>query len=126
LKKAIGVLIILLAIGIAVVPQLTKCHLATMTCNYTAKAEIALAIPIAIEGIVLLFVRKESTFGIAIMGAALGLAVILLATVLIGVCVSMIENMSCQTIMKPALIVFGVFLIIVNGWLLLISKSAKM
>lgn len=125
MKKAIGVLIILLAVGIALVPQLTKCHNSAMTCNYTAKGEFALAIPILVEGIVLLFIRKESTFGLAIMGIALGVAVILLTTVLIGVCVSMIENMNCQTLMKPSLIVFGVLLIIVNGWLLLISKPGK-
>jgi hypothetical protein len=96
-----------------------------MTCNYTAKAEIALAIPIAIEGLVLLLGRKESTLGLALVGIALGVAVVLLATVLIGVCVSMIENMNCQTIMKPSLILFGSALVIVNVVLLWNSRPAK-
>ena len=125
MKRVIGIIIVLLAVGIAVVPQLTKCHNSAMTCNYTAKAEIALALPLAIEGLVLLVGRKESTFGLAFVGIALGVSVILIAYVLIGVCQSMIENMDCQTIMKPSLFIFGLFVIFANVWLLWISKPAR-
>jgi hypothetical protein len=96
-----------------------------MTCNYTAKAELALAIPLAVEGLILVFSRKESTKGLAVVGAAIGVAVILIDYVLIGVCVSMIENMHCQTIMKPSLLLFGILEILVNGWLFLVSKPGK-
>jgi Domain of unknown function (DUF4418) len=124
-KRVIGVIIIILALGTWLVPQLTKCHNSAMTCNYTAKAELALAIPLAVEGLVLVFSRKESTKGLAIVGAAVGVSVILIDYVLIGVCVSMIENMHCQTIMKPSLLLFGILEILVNGWLFLVSKSGK-
>jgi Domain of unknown function (DUF4418) len=124
-RTVTGIMIVLLAIGIAFIPQLTKCHASTMTCNYTAKAEMALAIPIAVEGLALIFTRKEYSFGLALVGVALGISVVLVATCLIGVCVSMIENMKCQTIMKPSLILFGSVLIIVNGWLLWNSRPKK-
>jgi hypothetical protein len=96
-----------------------------MTCNYTAKAEIALALPVAIEGLVLIISRKESSMALAVMGMAMGVSVVLVATVLIGVCVSMIENMNCQTIMKPSLLLFGSALILTNGLLLWNSRPGK-
>ena len=125
MKRTIGIIILLLAVLIAIIPQLTKCHSSAMTCNYTAKAEMALVIPIAVEGLALIFTRKEYSFGLALVGIALGIAVVLVATVLIGVCVSMIENMKCQTIMKPSLILFGAALIITNGLLLWDSRPGK-
>ena len=123
-KRIIGVIIILLAIGTWLVPQLTKCDMSTMVCNYTAKAELALAIPLAVEGLVLIFGRKESTIGLALVGAAIGVSVVLVAYVLIGVCSSTMMTMDCQTMMKPALLVFGILEILANGWLLWVSKPS--
>ncbi len=122
MKRAIGIIVFILAVGIAVIPQLTKCPSPNMTCNYTAKAELALAIPLAIEGLVLIFGYKQS-MGLALVGIALGVSVILISQVLIGVCESIIENMDCQTIMKPSLLVFGLAVVLANIWLLLVSRS---
>jgi Domain of unknown function (DUF4418) len=124
-KRVIGVIIAFLAVCIVVIPQLTKCHNSAMICNYNVKAQIGLCLPIAVEGLVLVLGRKESTIGLALVGIALGVSVILVDYVLIGVCVSMIENMNCQTIMKPSLLVLGVLVILANVWLLWISKPNK-
>ena len=123
MKRAIGIIIFLLAVCIAVIPQLTKCPSPNMTCNYTAKAELALAIPLAVEGLILVFGYKQSSTALALVGGALGISVILISQVLIGVCESIIENMDCQTIMKPSLLVFGVAVVLANIWLLLVSRS---
>jgi peptidoglycan/LPS O-acetylase OafA/YrhL len=123
LKRIIGILIVILAIGIAVIPQFTKCDKSMMACNYTAKAEIALAIPVFVEGLILIISGQKSQLGLAFVGAALGLSVILVAYVLIGTCGPM---MDCTTIMKPVLLVLGLLLILVNGWLLWDSKSKMM
>ena len=113
----------ILAIGIAVIPQLTKCEKSMMACNYTAKAEIALAIPVFVEGLILIISRQKSQIGLALTGAALGISVILVAYVLIGVCGPM---MDCSTIMKPVLLILGLLLILANGWLLWDSKPSTM
>ena len=129
-KRIIGVLVILLAIGVALIPQFTKCANAMMKCNYTAKAELGLSLPILVEGVVLvagrkgsvafqkaglkrvvLVDRKESQTVLAAVGAALGISVILVPYTLIGVCNS---PMHCFTLMKPALLILGVLLILAN------------
>ena len=124
MKRVIGIIVILLAVCIVVIPQFTKCDNSKMACNFTAKAEIALAIPIAVEGLVLILGRKESTLGLAIVGAAMGISVILVSYVLIGACNSTMMTMDCQTIMKPVLLILGILVILVNGWLLWLSKPA--
>jgi len=96
-----------------------------MKCNYTADAEMALALPILIEGLVLVIGRKESQFGLALVGAALGISVILVAYVLIGVCSSTMMTMDCITIMKPSLLVLGLLLILANIGLLWSSMRNK-
>jgi peptidoglycan/LPS O-acetylase OafA/YrhL len=115
IKRIIGILIIILAIGVAVIPQLTKCHSSMMVCPYTVKAELALALPILAEGLVLAAGRKESIFGLAVVGVALGIAVILIPTALIGVDTS---PMLCATVMRPTLLILGVILILANLGLL--------
>jgi peptidoglycan/LPS O-acetylase OafA/YrhL len=110
-KRLIGVIIIILAIGVAVIPQLTKCDSSMMVCPYTVKAELALSLPIFIEGLYLLAGRKESEIGLALVGVALGIAVILVPYTLIGVDTS---PMKCFTVMKPALLIIGVLLILSN------------
>ena len=119
MKRVIGIIIILLAIGIAVIPQLTKCEKSMMACNYTAKAELAMAIPVFIEGLVLIISKQKSQIGLALVGATLGVSVILIAYVLIGVCG---PTMDCSTVMKPVLMILGLLLILANGWLLWDSK----
>ena len=117
MKVAAG-LIVVLAILIGVVPQFTDCesqgrHLVLesgreipMKCHWTAKSEIALALPLGIVGAVMAFSRrKESWRNLGIASGVLGVAVLLVPTNLIGVCMN--PDMICVSAMKPALLLMG-------------------
>ncbi len=117
--KAIGIGILILGILVAAVPQFTDCkaigrpplQLANgstteMKCYWTARAELAVGIPMALTGLLLAFSkRKETQRNLAIAGAGLGVAAIALPTLLIGVCASNV--MVCNSVMRPALILMG-------------------
>jgi hypothetical protein len=116
--KVTAVVLIVLAVGIAVVPMFTDClsqgkSLKTTTgmsvpmkCHWSGVAELALAVPLAVVGGLLAFSRrKESRRNLSIVGAALGAVAILVPTALIGVCAS--SDMLCNSVMRPALILMG-------------------
>lgn len=116
--KVAGAIIIILAIALAVVPMFTDCQsqgrmltLAngrqiSMKCHWTGLAELALSIPLAAVGLMMIFSRKqESRRTLGITGIVLGIMAILLPTALIGVCMD--PHMTCVSIMKPALILTG-------------------
>ncbi len=117
--KAIGIGILILGILVAAVPQFTDCkavgrpplQLANggtteMKCYWTARAELALGIPMALTGLLMVFSRrKETQRNLAIVGAGLGAAAIAVPAVLIGVCAS--SMMICNSVMRPALILMG-------------------
>lgn len=119
MNKSMGILIIALALVIAIVPIFTDClangktlttadgRSVPMKCHWTAIAEIGLAIPLALVG-VLNFTskRKESLRSLNLIGLTLGTLVILFATVLIGVCPN--PMMACNMIEKPTLILSGI------------------
>jgi Domain of unknown function (DUF4418) len=123
--KVAAVIIILLAAVVGVVPQFTDCQSRgkaielpsgkslPMKCHWTARAEIALAVPLLLCGVSLLVSRrKESWRPQAVLTIALGLFVVLLPTVLIGVCVK--PDMVCRALMKPTLTLAG-FLVVALG-----------
>jgi hypothetical protein len=117
-----GILMIVLALIIAIVPIFTDClahgrSLATadgrsvpMKCHWTAIAEIGLAVPLALIGVFNLTSKRRETFqALNLTGSALGVLVILFPTVLIGVCAS--AMMPCNMVEKPALILSGILVI---------------
>jgi hypothetical protein len=121
--KVLSVVIIVLAVLIAVLPQLTDCQsqgrqltladgrTIPMKCHWTAIAELVLGIPLAILGIELFLSRhKETRISLGILGATLGVFIILIPTMLIGVC--MMGEMLCNSVMKPALILAGSLVIV--------------
>jgi len=125
--KLNAVLLVLLALVISVVPFFTDCssqgrvltlqngRTIPMKCHWTGRAELALAIPLAVVAVMLaLSNRKETRRALAIVGASLGVAVILLPLVFIGVCSS--AEMACKMIMEPVLILAGVVAIAISGW----------
>jgi hypothetical protein len=116
--KAAGAVLVLLALVAGIVPQFTDCHAqgmvlklangnsAEMKCFWTAMASIAMAIPLGVSGILLAFSqRRETRRMVAILGATLGAGVILVPTVLIGVCANPAHL--CNMILRPTLILSG-------------------
>ena len=136
MKILLGVVLLALALAIAIIPQYTTCEhegryitlqngrQIPMKCSWTAKAEIAVGVPLAAVGALMTISRKkESLRNLAVLGVILGIFVILLPTdVLIGVCKS---DMTCRTIMKPTLIVLGAIAIGVSLFSLLVSQTDK-
>ena len=117
--KAIGVILIILALVIGIVPQFTDClaqgsvielpngNTVPMRCHWTRQAEIAVALPLGIVGILVLFSRRRQTQrALLFVGMALGAAAILLPAYLIGVCAS--DDMICNLLMKPTLLFAGI------------------
>lgn len=119
MNKTMGILMIVLALVIAIVPIFTDClangrslktadgRSVPMKCHWTALAEIGMAVPLAMVGVFnLTSKRKESLRNLNLMGLALGALVILFPTVLIGVCAN--PDMPCNLIEKPALLLSGI------------------
>ncbi len=117
--KAIGAVIVILALVIGVVPQFTDClsqgssielpngTSIPMKCHWTRQAEVAVALPLGLAGIVMLAGRRRSTLrALSIVTISLGLAAVLLPATLIGVCAS--EEMICNMVMKPTLLFAGI------------------
>lgn len=120
--KAAAVIMILLAVVIGILPQFTDCEsqgrnltLANgreipMKCHWTARAEIGLAIPLLYTGMLMTTTRsKETLRNLSLVGAMLGAFVIMLPTVLVGVCGN--PDMICNSLMKPSLILSGALVI---------------
>jgi hypothetical protein len=116
--KAVAVLMILLSVLIGVIPMYTDCEShgraltladgrqVPMKCHWTAQAESAVAVPLFATGALLTTSKKkESMRNLGILGAILGVFVILLPTALIGVCAN--PEMVCNSVMKPTLILTG-------------------
>jgi hypothetical protein len=116
--KAIGVLMMVLALVSGILPQFTDCAsqgraltLANgreipMKCTWTARAEAAVAAPLLATGLFMTASRRKELFRVlGLMGIILGAAVILLPTSLIGVCGN--PDMICNSLMKPALTLTG-------------------
>ena len=131
--KVVAVLIVLLAIGIAVVPQFTDCQsqgraielpngrTVAMKCHWTGEAELGLALPIAVVGGLLGFGRRRETYRfLGILGLVLGIVAILLPTLLIGVCAS--ADMICNSVMRPALILMGTLISALSIYTLVASR----
>jgi hypothetical protein len=133
LIKVAAVLIVILALVIAIVPQFTDCQsqgrslqlttgkTVAMKCHWSATAELALAIPIAAVGLLLGFSRrKESMRNLSILGIVLGAIAILVPTVLIGVCAS--ADMLCNSVMRPVLVLMGTLLVAISVVTLIASR----
>jgi hypothetical protein len=116
--KAIGILMMVLALVSGILPQFTDCasqgraltlengRQIPMKCTWTARAEAAVAAPLLATGLFMTTSRRKDLYRVlGLMGIILGAAVILLPTSLIGVCGN--PNMVCNSLMKPALILTG-------------------
>jgi len=117
--KVIGAIIVVLALVVGVVPQFTDClsqgqaielpngTTLPMRCHWTRQAEVAVALPLGVVGILTIVNKRRQTLrALSILAVALGLGAILLPAYLIGVCAS--ADMICSMIMKPTLLLAGV------------------
>ena len=119
--KAIAVILIILALIVGIVPQFTDClaqgraiELANgnslpMKCHWTRQAEVAVALPLLVVGVLMLFTRRRSTLRIlAAVALVLGISAILIPAYLIGVCAS--AEMICNMLMRPILLFSGILI----------------
>jgi hypothetical protein len=115
--RVLSVAIIALALVSGILPQFTDCQsqgkamqlangmTVAMKCHWTARGEIALAVPlVGMAGALAFSRRKETARSLGMLGVILGAFVMLLPTALIGVCTS---GMPCNTVMRPTLLLSG-------------------
>jgi uncharacterized membrane protein len=84
-----------------------------MRCYWTARAELGVALPLAVAGMLLFFSRRtETRRALAVLVCVLGVVAMLLPTVLIGVCEQ--SSAVCNTTMRPILLVAGGLTVIIG------------
>ena len=124
--KAIAVILIILALIVGIVPQFTDClaqgreiempngKTIPMKCHWTRQAEVAVALPLVVVGILMLFSRRRSTLRIlSVVALALGISAILVPAYLIGTCAS--AEMICNLLMKPVLLFAGIVIVVTSA-----------
>ncbi len=134
--RALATLTIVMALITGIVPQFTNCESQgrmltleggrqiPMKCHWTARAEIALAAPLAATGVMLLVTRrKETRRALSITSGVLGVFTILLPTALIGVCGN--PDMICNSTMRPLLILVGALTIVLGGLGIVFATTQK-
>ena len=136
MNKFLGIALIVLALGIGIVPHYTDClsqgdtvtlangKTQPMKCHWTAQAEIAVAAPLAVLGVVAAVGRRKDLLrGSGVMGIMLGAVALALPLNLIGTC-SMATHM-CNTAMKPSILAMGSLAIIGSLGIMLVAQKAK-
>ena len=136
MNKFLGITLAVLAVAIAVVPSFTDCashgifmnvmgKQVPMVCHWSARAEIAVGVPLFGIGAMMSFTRRKTGYLIlSILGVALGALAILLPTSIIGTCPTPTEP--CNTIMKPTLTILGSLTIVGSlGGLILMRRASS-
>ncbi len=119
MNKVLGISLVVMALVIGIVPLFTDClsqgkslalangKTVPMKCHWTAVAEIGMAIPLGLVGVMTVANKRKGTLGLlSVFGLALGGMAILFPTSLIGVCAN--PMMLCNMVMKPTLIGSGI------------------
>jgi hypothetical protein len=119
MTRYLGVLVVLFALAVSIIPAFTDCESQgkalvlesgkeiPMKCHWTAQASIAVGVPLAAVGAMMVATRKrQSLLILGGMSVVLGIfAIALPSNNLIGVCAT--PTMICHTVMRPALTVLG-------------------
>ena len=116
--KYFGIALVVLALGIGIIPHYTDClsQGATVTlangktqpmkCHWSANAEIGVAIPLGVAGVLMTTSRRKQNFrNLSVLGIAFGVIAMLLPAQIIGTCAT--PTHICNTAMKPALMSLG-------------------
>ncbi len=128
--KITGILIAILGLLTVLIPtQIFKVCEAMdgkfMKCHWTAQVEVALGIAIIVLGLLIVLSKeKAAASAYSVASAINGVLVIIIPTVVIGVCGS--AEMPCNSGTKPALIIAGALTALVgliNAVLYLTSKK---
>ena len=136
MNKMFGIALVVLAVAIAVVPAFTDClsqgkalettngKQVPMKCHWTGIAEIGVAVPLALAGVVTVSNRRRySLMSTGALGIALGAMAIAFPVGLIGVCAT--PTMLCHTLMRPALVTGGSLAVVGSLGIVLISRREK-
>ena len=118
-KYFLGAAFLLIGLLIAIGPQtiFAVCpkdpDSMAMACYYTARISVGIGTVIAALGLIQLVIRNNG-FGSGISTAELllGILILLVPTILVGVCKG--EHMHCHSATLPALIILGVLLIVLS------------
>ncbi len=138
--KIIAILLIISGIATIFIPSFYSCaahgisiqlpggRSVQMKCFWTARAEIGLGILLLAVGVFLSISRRlESRRFLSVLALILGILIILLPTLLIGVCTN--PNMFCAVLMKPILLmigaVVGILGIAATGWNFIIQSQRE-
>ena len=124
-KKAVGIIAIMLGVLVALIPkvifpvctdmiELINGKTLYMKCHWSAMAELLIGWLTVFNGIlILVFKRHETQIALSIMLILLGLAALLIPTIVIGMCKA--PTMACRVGTKPALIVMSVIIMILGA-----------
>jgi Domain of unknown function (DUF4418) len=134
--KGLGAIVVILALVMGLVPifsdcqsqgnviELTNGKTIPMTCHWTGRAALAMAVPLLAAGVLLMASRRKETWrALAAVIAVTGVMVILLPTVLIKVCAN--EQMTCNLIEEPTLIMAGVLAVAAGAAGLLRARGGE-
>ena len=134
--RVLGIALIVLAVGMAVVPHYTDCEsqglqitmangkTTPMKCHWTGIAELGTAIPVLAVGAMMLASRRKETLTyLSITGLVLAGVGVALPNGLIGVCA--MPTHTCLTLMKPALTGLGSAVGLASIVGLVVSRTSK-
>ena len=120
--KVVGAILIVLALVVGIVPQFTDClaqgraielpngNSLPMKCHWTRQAEVAVALPLQVVGVLMLLLRDRKILRIlAVVALVLGVSAILIPAYLIGVCAG--QEMICNMLMRPTLLFAGILIV---------------
>lgn len=129
-NKITGIVIALLGLLTALIPTVIFKVCAAMDgkfmkCHWTSQTEVAIGIATLVLGVfIVLSKEKAAGAAYAVASAINGVLVILIPTVVIGVCGS--ADMPCHSGTKPALIIAGALIIVtalINAVSYIVSKK---
>ncbi|MBR1906526.1 MAG: DUF4418 family protein [Clostridiales bacterium] len=129
-NKITGIVIALLGLLTALIPTVIFKVCAAMDgkfmkCHWTSQVEVALGIAVLVLGLLIVLSKENAAASAyAVASAVNGVLVILIPTVVIGVCGS--ADMPCHSGTKPALIIAGALIAaagLLNAVSYLVSKK---